>query len=859
MAIRAARGSAGGCLGSRPRADAIMLFAAWTQLFRRRAAGRPPATAPDSVSASAPVRSAPLSAAAAAALASVGAALGRLSPQTADDFAARAPALADRLGERAFTEVCQLLEAASGTRHAARLTDIIQATCQAAEALGRDERSAALLGAAAALYAEHPLLGAAALGAAARRPELTVEAFADWLAEGRSRCGRDAAKLGAFLRLETAQARSLLESRLPGLPLGEAAPTLQHYLRALTGLPFRLASPPADVVGDEVGGRVVPAADAHCLVLPRRVAVFAERERNFSLYKLLAAQAAGRLLFGTQTPDTPPLIAAYEATRAFFSDLGAGAGGLSHVDFAVIRDRATERVLPPRPASIAASDALALFPDAAMAGALFDVIEMARVLRRMRSRYRGVERDAAALAEPLPASRRSLAGAPLTMAAVELLFRLALVGRAGVGLEAEYAALTATLEAALASCLTDDATVADSLRATLDIYRLLPPPAQRRWSPEAAPSNGAPPRPAASPDGAQPIALAEIQTSARAVANGLTERARADDASAAGSGESAGALGPNPTTPSGDSAATWAVLGTRHYPEWDARLGDYRPDWCRVFDFGLPSDGAASPEPSDNATVARLRKAFERWRPADFAWARPTADGQELFLDAVIERYVERRRRMRASDAVYAVRRRTTRSVAALLLLDVSRSTGEPLDADGEAGAARRVLDGEVESARCLAAALEQLGDRFAVYAFNSRGRDAVHCFQLKAFGEPSGRLPSRLAALAPAASTRLGAAVRHATQLLLAQPARQRLLLTVTDGLPQDSDYGDVTYAVADTAQALAEAQAVGVKPLGIALEAGQDASLLEALFGRGRYARIRAASQLPEALPRLYRRWTR
>lgn len=831
-----------------------MLLRTWTRLFRPHLTERPPSPAPDGAPDGDAAARAALSATATAALEDVGRVLARLSPHTADDFRARAPALIGRLDEGAFVEVCRLLTLAGGTRQAGRLADIVRETCQAAAALGGAARSAALLRTAATLYAEHPLLGAAALRTAARHPELTPEAFADWLAAGRARSGRDAAKLGAFLRLETAQARTLLESRLPGLPLGEATPTLQHYLRALTGLPFRLAPPTSGVGGDDVGGRVVQTADAHCLVLPRRVAVFAERDRNFLLYKLLAAQAAGRFLFGTHTPDTPPLVAAYEATRAFFSDLGAGAGGLSHVDFAVVRDRALERVLPPRPASITADDALALFPDAETAAALFDVVETARVLRRMRGAYRGVERDATALAEPLLASRRSLTGAPLTAAAVELLFRLALVGRAGPEVGAEYAALTQTLAAALAPCLTDAATVADSLRATLDIYRLLPPPAQPRWSPEAAPSDGAPPRPSAPADGTQVVAVAATRLPARPPAGqDETEGRRAADA---GPGDRAEGPPPDASASAG-AAATWVVVGTQEYPEWDVRLGDYRPAWCRVLELGVTGDGAASPEPNDGATAARLRKVFERWRPADSAWVRPLTDGQELCLEAAIERHVERRRPW-ASDAVYAARRRTNRSVATLLLLDVSRSTGEPMDGAAAAGATRRVLDGVIESARCLAAALERLGDRFAVYAFNSRGRDAVRCFRLKAFGESAARLSSRLAALAPEANTRLGAAVRHAVRLLLAEPARQRLLVVVTDGLPQDGDYGDVTYAVADTAQALAEAQAVGVKPLGVTMEAGQDAALLDVLFGRGRYARIRTASQLPEALPRLYRRWT-
>ncbi|MCS7081204.1 MAG: hypothetical protein NZ585_14295 [Chloracidobacterium sp.] len=850
-----------------------MLLRTWTRLFRPHAPERPPEAGFVPALTAASVSAAPLPATAATALGAVGAALERLSPRAAEDFAARASALVGRLGEEVFAEVCRLLTVASATRHTARLADIIQETCRAAEALAGDERSTALLGAAASLYAEQPLLGAAALRVAAQHPELTVEAFAAWLAAGRALCGSDAVKLGPYVRLETAQARNILESCLPGLPLSEVAPTLQHYLRALTGRAFRLATPTSDAVGGDVGGRVTPTGDAPTLILPRRVAVFAERDRNFLLYKLLAAQGAGRLLFDTHTPDTPPLIAAYEATRAFFSDLGAGAGGLSHVDFAVVRDRAAERVLPPRPASVTVGDALALFPDMESAEALFDVIEMARIVRRLRSRYRGVERDLAALAEPLLASRRSLAGASLTAAAVELLFRLALVGRVGADIQAEYAALTETLAAALAPCLTEGATVADSLRVTLDIYRLLPPPTQRRWSPEIA----APPlreRPSAPVVGAVSVGAAgEAQTPTRAATDVSIEgdqAAAADDAADDLEQDTPAARTPDVSATVGEPLGRWVVVGAHQYPEWDVRLGDYRPDWCRVLDLSVADESAAALGMADDATAARLRRAFERWRPAELNWVRPTTDGQEVVVDALIERRIERRRRSWASDAVYAVRRHVTRSVAALLLLDVSRSTGERLDErpdarQGEcadaglaADAARRVLDGEIESARCLAAALEQLGDRFAVYAFNSRGRGAVHCFRLKAFGESAGRLSRRLAALTPAANTRLGAAVRHATRLLAAESARQRLLLVVTDGLPQDGDYGDVTYAVADTAQALAEAQAVGVRPLGIILEAGQSEGLLEVLFGRGRYARLRAASHLPEALPRLYRRWT-
>ncbi len=841
-----------------------MWFRTWARFFRRPPAnGRLPETPPAAVAL--PQGSdlgAPLPAIAATALASVGAALKRLSPQAVDDFTARAPALVGQLGTGAFVEICRLLTLAGETHHTARLADIIRETCQVAASLARDERSVALLVAVGSLYAEQPLLGVAALRAAVHHPELTAEAFVKWLAVSRSHSGGEVSKLGSFLRLETDQAQHLLEACLPGLPLVEVAPTLQYYLRALTGQNFRLLPLTSEAVGTEIGGRVAPTTDVHCLSLPRRVAVFPERSRNFLLYKLLAAQAAGRLLFGTDTPDMPPVVAAYEVTRAFFAGLGAGAGGLSHVDFAVVRPRAVEPVLPPRPAVITARDTLALFPDRDTAEALFDVIEMARVLWRMRRAYRGVARDTAALTAPLLVSRRSLTGAPLTTAAVELLFRLALVGQVGADIEAEYAALTGTLAAALAPCLTQEATVADSLRATLEVYRLLPPPTQKCRSPEARSPNQDAASPSATDSTGRLAAEAPVLAPPDGETRGSTAGLGAEPVPLPEMMTPTGAPPANTTLASdrawiGDLAPAWTVVETYRYPEWDVRLGDYRPNWCRVLDLGIAGGRRPSDVPA-NSTVAQVRRVCDRWPRTDMAWLRPTTDGQELFLEAVIDRYVERRSGWRAADAVYAVRRRLTRSVAVLLLLDISRSTGKPIHDLGAAGGMRRVLDSAIESIHCLSLALEQLGDRFAVYAFNSRGRHAVACFRLKTFGESAAYLAPRLTTLAPAANTRLGAAVRHATRLLLTAPARQRLLLIVTDGLPQDGDYGDVTYAVADTRQALGEAQALGVKPLAVAVEAGQESGLLDALFGRGRYARIRTAVQLPEALPRLYRQWT-
>ena len=79
----------------------------------------------------------------------------------------------------------------------------------------------------------------------------------------------------------------------------------------------------------------------------------------------------------------------------------------------------------------------------------------------------------------------------------------------------------------------------------------------------------------------------------------------------------------------------------------------------------------------------------------------------------------------------------------------------------------------------------------------------------VKSFAEPYGNtVARRIAALEPEYFTRTGAAIRHATSLLMAQPAAHRLLLLLSDGKPNDVDVYEGKYGLEDTRQAVAEAR---------------------------------------------------
>ena len=75
-----------------------------------------------------------------------------------------------------------------------------------------------------------------------------------------------------------------------------------------------------------------------------------------------------------------------------------------------------------------------------------------------------------------------------------------------------------------------------------------------------------------------------------------------------------------------------------------------------------------------------------------------------------------------------------------------------------------------------------------------------------------------------PRRSTRMGPAIRHALAKLDREGARMKVLIVVSDGFPEDTDYGpdrnDHEYGIQDTARALQEAAATVTGQHGEALK---------------------------------------
>ncbi len=339
-----------------------------------------------------------------------------------------------------------------------------------------------------------------------------------------------------------------------------------------------------------------------------------------------------------------------------------------------------------------------------------------------------------------------------------------------------------------------------------------------------------------------------------------------------------------------------------HYREWDCFIDDYRPDWCRLIEREAPCGAANFVQEVLSAhgpLLASLRKQFERLRPEQMRPERDLLDGEEIDLDRAVESLVDRRCGLPGWERLYRRRRKVERDVSTLFLLDMSSSTDERVKAQppglqpGAAGQAellrqipwalaeargaegprpdlsrqrfqeaKRIIDIEKEALVLLAEALEPLGDRYGIFGFSGSGRLHVEFFTIKDFSEPYA-LPVkvRLSGIEPRGSTRMGTALRHCRYRLRREQARRRNLILLSDGFPQDQDYGPRRagheYAVEDTARALAELEQEGTRTYCITVDRnGED--YLGRMCPKSRYMVIQDLDALPEALLMLYRKAT-
>jgi nitric oxide reductase NorD protein len=298
----------------------------------------------------------------------------------------------------------------------------------------------------------------------------------------------------------------------------------------------------------------------------------------------------------------------------------------------------------------------------------------------------------------------------------------------------------------------------------------------------------------------------------------------------------------------GDEASFAGVKDAVLYDEWDFRRQGYRKNWCGLIEKDVQpvrSTFVADTLARYRGLLVKLRRQFEMLR-TQHRFTRRRRYGDDIDFDALIDAVGDRAAGLAPSERLFIRLLRDERDIAVMFLVDMSNST------EGWVGKAIK------ESLVLLSDVLEVVGDRYGMYGFSGMRRSKCELFRIKRMDEQySEQVRQRIGAISPREYTRMAPPIRHLTGQLMNTDARVRLLITITDGKPEDYDDYRGEYAIEDTRQALIEARGKGVTPFCITVDR-EAHSYLSHMYGNGNYIYVDSVEKLPKRMPEIYRLMT-
>ena len=309
-----------------------------------------------------------------------------------------------------------------------------------------------------------------------------------------------------------------------------------------------------------------------------------------------------------------------------------------------------------------------------------------------------------------------------------------------------------------------------------------------------------------------------------------------------------------------------------HYDEWDFEIKDYRPSWCTLREsVRLERDLPYFTRVIENNTgiISKIRQELSRIRPQNLRRVKGVRDGEDLNIERTVSYFIDKKVGVVPDEAIYEQRQRVERDVATLFLVDMSASTDDIIETPGEnsnsekggslpSANGKRIIDVEKEAVSLLSEVLDELGDAYSICGFSGYGREQIDYYRCKGFDKPmNDDSRAKLGGLKPCRSTRMGPSIRHAIRELVATGSRTKSLIIISDGYPQDHDYGpdrsSKTYGLMDTMKALSEARAQDISSFCLTVDpSGND--YLRDMCPENQYMVIKNVSDLPGELSRVY-----
>ncbi len=284
------------------------------------------------------------------------------------------------------------------------------------------------------------------------------------------------------------------------------------------------------------------------------------------------------------------------------------------------------------------------------------------------------------------------------------------------------------------------------------------------------------------------------------------------------------------------------------YNEWDYSKQKYKKNWCTLnvknvsdIDNNFVNETLSK----HRGLIKNLKKTFEALRHDDRKLKRQN-NGDDIDFDAFIDACIDIKLGREVDEKLFTKLNKIERNVAVMLMVDMSGSTS---------GWINKM---EKESLVLLCESLEILKDKYAIYGFSGKTRDNCDIYKIKDFNDNYDKLvKNKISNIQAMDYTRMGVHIRHLTMLLNNIEAKTKLLITLSDGKPDDSDGYRGAYGIEDTKRALIETRFQGIHTYCVTIdEDGMD--YLPYMYGKTNFSVIKDINKLPIKISEIYRRIT-
>lgn len=297
-------------------------------------------------------------------------------------------------------------------------------------------------------------------------------------------------------------------------------------------------------------------------------------------------------------------------------------------------------------------------------------------------------------------------------------------------------------------------------------------------------------------------------------------------------------------------------ITTYFYPEWDYQSQIETPAWARILEKKPKLGDIAIIEnivTQDIDLVVRMKTLLHSIRFSGVRHVRKLEDGDEIDINAAIRSFIDLKLGVPPDTRIMMRSVRKDRDLSVLVLLDLSNSANQMIIGQGHT-----VFQLTQKICALFSEVLEAVGDSFSIHGFCSKTRHNIEYFRIKDFNQPYDDIAkAQLAGMKGKDSTRMGAAIRHATYHLNQNDSRKKLLLCITDGAPTDIDVRGSNYFLHDAKMAVRSAGRSGVHVHCVSLDPDAD-QYVSRIFGAKGYVVLDHVRSLPEKIFMMYARLT-